>query len=287
MPSTLVVTGCDVHHFPLAADLLASLTDAGREGFDVGFVHVGDEELPADIANRIDRLAQLRGDTFHQTYAEGLRLSYLAVKARLPELFPGYDLYVWLDGDTWVQNRVGLDQVIHCARLADFSAHPETDPNYHRFTVVSERLAKFYPALFGESETSWQVRMPQFNSGVFGARASSPLWRLWGAELERTRAIVDATPGLYHTDQAPLHHLIVTSKLNPYPLRAVNNWLVHAALPAVDFKRKRLTAPTFPNEEINILHLTWVTKDRVYRMGDGDRTISFRYRAIKALFAEA
>lgn len=286
LPNTLVVTGCDAGHYSLVAELLASLTDTGREGYDVGFVHVGDDEIPPEIANRVDRVADLGGDTFLETHSEGFRLAYLGVKPRLPELFPGYDTYVWLDGDTWVQNRVGIDQIVHCAQLADFSAHPELDPNYHRYPAVSDRLLTLYRGLFGADEAARHVLAPQFNSGVFGARAGSPIWRLWGEVLDRTRPIVEATPGLYHSDQAPMHHLVASGRLNAYPLRAVNNWLAHAALPAVNLARKRLTAPTFPHEEINILHLTWVTKSHVYRLGGGDRLVSFRYNAIKALFAE-
>lgn len=285
MPSTIVVTGCDAAHYGLAAELLASIHDAGREGFDIGFIHVGDDAVPAEIAGRVDRLAHTGADGFLDRHTEGFRLAYLGVKARLPEFFPGYDTYVWLDGDTWVQNRAGIDQIVHCAQLADLCAHPELDPNYHRVNIPSDRLMQLYAGLFGAEAAARDVRRPLFNSGVFAARAGSPLWRLWTQILAQTRAKVEATPDLYHSDQTPMHHLIASGQLQVYPLRAVNNWLAHAALPAVNLARKRLTAPTFPHEEINILHLTWVTKSERYRMGDTGREISFRYGDIKALFA--
>jgi hypothetical protein len=286
LPSTLVVTGCDAGHYSLVAELLTSLHDAGREGFDIGFVHVGDDDVPPEIASRIDRLVHVRGDAFFENRGEGFRLAYTGVKARLPEYFPGYDTYVWLDGDTWVQNRAGIDQIVHCAQLADLCAHPELDPNYHRMNVPSDRLMHLYGGLYGAEAASRDIRAPQFNSGVFGAKASSPLWRLWSEAQVEANAKVAATPGLYHSDQTPLHHLIASGRLGAYPLRAVNNWLVHAAYPAVNLARKRLTAPTFPFEEINIVHLTWVTKTARFRLGDTGRDISFRYAEIKALFAE-
>ena len=61
---------------------------------------------------------------------------------------------------------------------------------------------------------------------------------------------------------------------------------VHAAAPALNLKSKRLVAPTYPYEEINVVHLTWITKDLKFPIDDGGREISFRYRDVKAHFAD-
>jgi hypothetical protein len=282
---TIVITGCDAAHYELVIDLLNSLTDAGREGLAVGFVHVGDDAVPPAIEAAVDYVAPVTDDVFQAQQLSGLRLSYLMVKARLPEFFPGYDTYVWLDGDTWVQNRVGLDQIIHCAQLADLCAHPEIDPNYFREPIPTDRLVKLYGGLY-PADAEDHVRLPMFNSGVFAARASSPLWSLWRETMTAARKPMAETPDLYFSDQVPLHRLIATGAVSVHPLMAVNNWLAHAALPSIDLARRRLTTPAYPHQEINILHLTWVTKDNRYRLPNSDRLITFRYRHIKALFAE-
>jgi hypothetical protein len=285
VPGTLVATGCDSAHYELVIDLLASLTDAGREGLTVGFVHIGDDAVPPAIEGAVDHTVHLTDDSFVTDGLRGFRLAHLMIKPRLPELFPGYDTYVWLDGDTWVQNRVGLDQIIHCAQFADLCAHPELDPNYFHERIPTDRLINLYGVLYGAGAAARDIRLPMFNSGVFAAKAASPLWALWREALAEVSQPMRDTPGLYFSDQVPMHRLIASGRVSVYPLRAVNNWLVHAAPPAVNLARKRLTAPTFPHEEINILHMTWITKDATYRMAGGDREISFRYRSIKALFA--
>ena len=132
MLRTIVATGCDSAHYDLVADLLASLTDAGREGLDVGLVHVGADTLPPALELAVDRVAHVADDEFVARGLKGFRLAHLMIKPRLPQLFPGYDVYVWLDGDTWVQDRAGLDQIVFCAQQADLCAHPELDPNYFR-----------------------------------------------------------------------------------------------------------------------------------------------------------
>jgi len=284
-PRTIVVTGCDSAHYDLVLDLLTSLSDAGREGFTVGFVHAGEGPIPPAIKAAADCVAQVTDqDPAHQL--RGYRLAYLMVKARLPEFFPGFDVYVWLDGDTWVQNRIGVDQVIASAQLADLCAHPELDPNYFRVKVPSSRLLELYGAHYGADAAARHIRLPMFNSGVFGARVDSPLWSRWREALAQVHERTIATPGLYFSDQVPLHHLIAGGRVSVHPLNAVNNWLVHAATPSVNLARKRLLTPNYPHDEINIVHLTASTKDKEYRLATSDRGFSLRYRSIRALFAE-
>jgi hypothetical protein len=285
-PKTIIVTGCDSAHYDLVVDLLTSLTDAGRDGLAVGFVHVGDDALPPEIEAAVDCVAHVAADAVHGADLRGFRLAHLTIKPRLPEFFPGYEVYVWLDGDTWVQNRVGLDQIIQCAQLADMCAHPELDPNYFREPIPSNRLTGLYGALYGEDEAARHIRLPMFNAGVFAARAGSPLWALWRQALAEVSRPMAQAPGLYFSDQVPLHRLIATDRLSVHPLRAVNNWLVHAGAPSLNLARKRVMTPTFPHEDINVVHLTWITKDAKYRIDHGGREISFRYRSIKALFDE-
>ena len=284
-PKVIVVTGCDSNHYDLVLDLLTSLTDAGREGLTVGFVHIGSAPAPAAIEAAADQVVHVVDDKDPAEKRRGYLLSYLAVKPRLPELFPGFDVYVWLDGDTWVQNRAGVDQVIQCAQFADLCAHPELDPNYFRVKLPSSRLLELYGAHYGADEAARHVRLPMFNSGVLGARANSPLWARWREALAEVHRRAATAPGLYFSDQVPLHRLIATGGVSVHPLNAVNNWLVHAATPSVNLTRKRLLTPNYPHDEINIVHLTGSTKDKEYRLGASERGISLRYRSIRALFA--
>ena len=64
----------------------------------------------------------------------------------------------------------------------------------------------------------------------------------------------------------------------------MNNWLALFATPAINLQRRRLLAPSYPFEEINIIHLAGESKNMQFTMPDGS-AISLRYREIKALFA--
>ena len=46
--------------------------------------------------------------------------------------------------------------------------------------------------------------------------------------------------GQFSSDQIPLHHLVFTRQLSMKPLRAINNWQCHCALPAFLVAKQRL-----------------------------------------------
>ena len=282
MAGLLVATACDVAHFELAEDLLVSLHAAGPQRFGIGFVQLGTVPAPKSITDLVDefRIASAEGEPHGAD--EGFEVSKLAIKARLPEFFPGYDIYIWLDGDTWVQNLAGIQQIADYAHVADLCAHPQLDPNYLTCHYPDNYTLAVYRRLFGRETASQFVRFPMINSGVFGATARSPLWDRWRDALQAIRSRLEGENARFFSDQIPLHHLIFSEKLTIYPLRAANNWLVNHCAPRIDLTTGRLTVPSFPQEEINIVHLIGPAKEREYSFGE--LRMRLRYRDLRRLF---
>jgi hypothetical protein len=281
VPRTVVVTACDANHFPLAEELLASLQAIENRHFDIGFIQVGEVSAPASIMDMADLSAVIpTGDLIGPK--EGFQLAYLAIKTRLPEFFPGYEIYVWLDSDTWVQNAAGIDQIIECAQLADVCLHPQTDVNYFGCQFPDNYTLHAYQVIFGKEDRLRFSRHPMINAGVFGAAAQSPLWRAWEMLLTDVRQRLQFQKDRFFSDQIPLHKLIYSNGISFYPLRAVNNWLVLHSLPRLDPATGQLTAPSLPFEQINIVHLVGPSKWEKYKLND--QVTSLRYFAIhKAL----
>jgi hypothetical protein len=279
---SIVVTGCDANHFDLATDLLTSLRDQRGRDITVGFIHVGDDPLPAAIAEMADQVVNVP-DSDDLAAKRGYPLARLVIKPRIPEFFPDFDTYVWLDGDTWVQNATGIDHLVHCATLSDVCMHPEADPDYFHRQVPDPHTVNVYLSLFGREEMERHVHFTMLNAGVFSAQASSPLWQKWKEALAMLRDQA-AEPRPYFSDQIPLHRLVSRGELRVHPLRAVNNWLAYHASPAFNLERKLLLTPTFPHQEINIIHLVAQSKDRRFRLGTDGGEITLRYRDVRQLF---
>lgn len=282
MPGLLVVTACDEAHYPLAEDLVASLRSANDRRFRIGFIQMGDVAPPPWLIENVDEFKVASGDGEVHGRDEGFLVARLAIKARLPEYFPGYDTYVWMDSDTWVQDAAGVLQVAHQARDADISIHPQIDPDYWRCEFPDDYTLSVYERIFGPDIQARYARRPMLNNGVFGARAGSPLWGLWRDLLVEVRARQNGAQQRFFSDQIPLHYLIYSRDLSISPLRAVNNWLVLHAEPAFHGPTGMLTTPTWPRRKINILHLVGPAKDQQYPLGASSTTL--RYCDMRANF---
>jgi hypothetical protein len=51
---------------------------------------------------------------------KGYKVSFLSVKPRLPTIFPGFDTYIWIDADCWVQGACVIGKLADAAQKATF-----------------------------------------------------------------------------------------------------------------------------------------------------------------------
>ena len=281
MAESIIVTGCDANHHALAADLLASIAAQGRRDYALGFVNIGRHPLPAEIADHVDAIVDVPDEGFEAAGGNGFRLGFLNVKPRLPILFPGFHRYAWMDADTRVQNGAGLTDLLRCADLAPIALAPESDPNYAAAESPSRWALTLYRGLLGEAAMHAYGRLPMLNSGVFSATAASPVWAPWSAALARLRTSPPSDADTVFSDQIPLHFLIHSTRLGFHPLRAVNNWLVSISPPGFDLATRLLRAPTWPHEEINIIHLAGEAKHQTVVLDGRDLGLTYRYRDIR------
>lgn len=280
MTRILVATACDAAHFDLVEDLLASLQAVRDRDVRIGFVQLGADEAPDALTGLADEVRRVDPDSAQPGPGEGYAVSRLAIKARLPDLFPGHDAYVWMDGDTWLQNPAAIRRIAGHAHVADLCIHPELDANYCAQPFPGDYAIEVYGRLFGQDVRDRYVRYPMVNCGVFGATARSPLWARWADILGQVRRRQEGSPAPFFSDQIPLHYLIYSGALSFYPLRAADNWLVVFSAPRIS-PEGRLTAPTFPHEEINVVHLAGTAKSQMYSLHG--RSFRLRYREVRAL----
>jgi hypothetical protein len=174
----------------------------------------------------------------------------------LPRQFPGYDVYLWLDADTWVQSDDAVEMLVDAAAKADVVLVPEIHFQYsymygtNNSTKVSHRA--IYQKAYGEELGNTLTNLPVFNAGVFAAAASSPLWPLWQREM---RDVINRT-GMLNSDQASLNRLIVADSLSVARLPPECNWMCAGALPWWDDARNAFVSPGPLPNTIRILHVS-------------------------------
>ncbi len=197
-------------------------------------------------------------------------LRALTVRPFLPDYFPGYDIYLWLDPDTWVQEREALDWIRHAAGSGALVAAPEVDRAYRQSARIHEWRRNRLQRLFGEEASQRLGWEPYFNAGVFALRGDAPHWSRWAKHFQVGLA---ATGGLLCCDQTALNHMLWVENLPVHALPASCNWLCHLALPCFDNERQKFCEPLVPGRPLGILHLTSNTKT----LGIPGRTNGLRF----------
>src|SRR5579863_6588432 len=109
-----------------------------------------------------------------------LYLEAFLSRCRLPVLFPGHEIYLWIDADAWVQRWEAIEAYVGGARRSGFAIAPETDPAYDQNMVEAAHQRSF--AAFGVR--LGQLRPGPTNAGVFAGRADAPHWREWRQLIE-------------------------------------------------------------------------------------------------------
>jgi len=187
----------------------------------------------------------------------------------LPRYFPGYDVYLWMDADTWIQDWGAVDTYVAIAGSERMAITPEIDRCYSITFDTRHALERFasYESVYG-AETAKQCGLnPTINSGVFALRGDAPHWALWAAELgkalQRTRS--------FYIEQFTLNYVIYTAGLPTYFLPARYNWITWFSTPVLKRSSGLYVEPSAPFAPIGIMHLTGDVKagERRVRHSDG------------------
>lgn len=195
-PSLIIVSGGDSNFFPLLADLVASIRNLpqGRQTalgmLDGGLTHDQVATFEAEGVRVIRPDWPIPEMEAHARGREYLRINLN--KPALDQLFPEYDVILWLDGDTWVQTWEAVPLFVHVAgrgKLAVVSGASRLQVSHIRmrrrlfgwaeprgFLFKNARRARL-PA-----QLAWSlVSRPVLNTGAYALRRDAPHWKRWRA----------------------------------------------------------------------------------------------------------
>jgi hypothetical protein len=208
----------------------------------------------------------------------------------LPRHFPGYEMYLWLDADAWLQDWRAVEMYCAAAGRDRLAIALELDRAYKRHykrpKLFGFTLAwKLYREAFGLRAADRLGRNPIANCGVFALHRTAPHWDAWarllGQVLQRTR--------FFFAEQIALNYAIFAEGLPANFLPAYCNWAVGDAAPAFDPAGGLFVEPYAPHEVIGVLHLAGrdqkTGRFRLQRLDGGTVETSLRYGESRALCA--
>lgn len=247
-----------IRRFPESSRYDIAIMDAGltpeqRKGLEEKKVVLFNADWPCPIAE-----SRTKGREF---------LKACVCRPFINKFLPGYDLYIWLDSDTWVQDWEAIRLFTEGARTGKMSCTLLLDRAY----PASERLKWFGPFpwkargfYYANAKRAFSRKIARqlfhhhtVSAGAFGLRADAPHWARWQElvikALQKGR--------LFTAEQLSLGVMIHIDGYQAELLPALCNWASINNL-LWDSANKVFVEPYLPHERIYVLHLSGLDEMR-------------------------
>ena len=189
-------------------------------------------------------------------------------RAFLPNYFPEFKKYLWIDCDAWVQDWNCIELYFKACENSKLGITQTMGPGYRIMSKVNwvfRNLALIKSQNYKHARSSGINEVdarkiafaPHLNIGVFSLEKNSECWETWQKNLKKTlsKGKVFGSEGLainisVYVDNVPTEFL---------PLNC--NWIASNLLPKYDNNKMKFVEPNLPNYQIGIMHLAagiWV-----------------------------
>ena len=290
-----LVSGGDHKYYPMILEWIASVDSAKPKDVDVDLCILDaglTEEQKQVLQKRVAHIAAPEWPADLPAYKIKNKefLKACAGRPFLPELFPDYDVYVWLDGDTWVQDWGAIDLLVAGAQKSGLAICPQVDRAYGKAMRLKWlgpfpfKARSFYYSNARRAFSGKVARdlfpYPTLNAGVFAISGKAPHWARWQALI--VKALEKGK--VFTAEQLSLGMMVYLEKFPAEFLPATCNWLLENQ-PVWDNDNHCFVEPSLPHQKIGIMHLSGCDAMRLDRSvkvdintEDGqDKSLSYRY----------
>lgn len=263
MNSTIIVTSADSKFFELVQGTILSIREKPQgNSVDIGFFDVGctPEQLQW-IGQYVDYIVEPDWNyNVPDVDKQPRYLKALVSRPFLPEYFPGYEVYIWIDADAWVQDWSAIDLLVLGAKRKGFAIVPELFAKHSTRSVRHAWIALQYSRYFHYTDFAGLEIEPLLNAGVFSGTGRSPHWSAWSRRL--SQAIYNCLDIL--TDQFALNVAVYKDlgldRVELLPLSC--NWLANYQELLWDPRRRLWVDPSSPHTPLGIVHISGQAKEK-------------------------
>ena len=273
MKKNAIVSLADANYFLLLEELVDSIKRF-KESEDIA-ICILDAGLNQDqkekLSKKVDVIKPAEWDievpNFKVKGKEWLKSQ--VSRAFLPNYFPNYEKYLWIDADAWVNSWSSVELFLKGCENKKLSIATSADRAYGRvlraewffksFAKIKSQNYKHAKSSGFSEKIARQVALkPHLNIGVFALEANAPHWEVWQKNLKK------ALSGgkIWGSEQIAMNITIYCDGLNAEILPAYCNWTLIEAL-KFDLKKNSLVEPYLPNHEIGIVHFAGKNNDQI------------------------
>ncbi|MDA1324546.1 MAG: hypothetical protein O3C34_07355 [Proteobacteria bacterium] len=297
-----IVSAADSHYFDLLKGLISSIRRA-PEGNDIA-ISILDVGLSGE---QIDWIKKQNGNVVEPGWdfnippwmAPPAHFRALLARPFIPRYFPGYDIYLHVDSDAWIQDWSTVEIYLDAAARGCLAITPQIDRAYNTFYKRAKRLGrtqnfKSFLWSYGRRRADRLGRNPILNCGVFALPADCEHWGLWAQAIDRAlqrRTVFrrKGWPNLHFklVEQTAMNYVVFHDRAPATFLPAYCNWFCALAAPKFNQDSRLLVEPHAPYHPIGVVHLAGEDfQNRLFSLEtiNGDNvTTRLRYEDVTSL----
>ena len=273
MKKNVIISLADANYFELVNELVDSIKNHKQsENVAICIMDAGLKSEQIEILDKkvdIIKKAEWDIEVSSSKVKDREWLKSQVSRAFLPRYFPGYDKYLWIDADAWVNSWYAIelyfkgcdDKKLAIATSADraYGRVLRADWFFRSFARIKSQNYKHAKSSGFSEKIAREVALkPHLNIGVFALQSNAPHWEVWQKNLKKALS----SGKIWGSEQIAMNITIYSDKLDVEILPAYCNWTLIEAL-KFDEKRNTLVEPYLPNHEIGIVHFAGKNNDEI------------------------
>ena len=273
MKENVIISLADSNYYELLDELVDSIKRFKEsENIAICILDAGlSDEQKKQLSKKVDEIKSAEWDIevpeFKVKGKEWLKSQ--VSRAFLPKYFPGYNKYLWIDADAWVNSWDAIELYFKGCENKKLSIATSADRSYGRVlraewiykgfaTIKSQNYKHAKSSGFSEKIAREVALKPHLNIGVFALEYNAPHWDIWKKNLKQ--ALSKGT--IWGSEQIAMNISIYYDNLPVEILPAYCNWTYINGL-KFDIKRDTFVEPYLPNNKIGIIHIAGKHNDYI------------------------
>ena len=266
MKSQAIVTLADSNYFDLLLELISSIKRFEQsKNVSICVLDAGlkDDQIQ-NLNNKVEIIKKANWDIevskFKVLGKEWLKSQ--VSRAFLPDYFPDFKKYLWIDCDAWVNTWECVDLYFKACENGKIGITQTIGAGYKVLSRVkwilgslavikSQNYKHAKKSGFSENIARKIAFAPHLNIGVFSLEKDSECWKIWQENLKKTLK----TGSIFGSEGLAMNISVYTDDVQAEFLPLLCNWIASNVLPKYDQKSKSFVEPYLPNQKIGIMHL--------------------------------
>ena len=183
-------------------------------------------------------------------------------RAFLPNYFPKYEKYLWIDCDAWVNDWKCIELYFKACDNGKLGITQTLGPGYKVMSKVnwifgklaiikSQNFKHAISSKVGMDNARKLAFAPHINIGVFSLEKNSPCWKIWQKNLEKALG----SGKIFGSEGLAINMSVYIDNTETEFLPINCNWIASNLLPKFDERNNSFVEPYLPNYKIGIMHL--------------------------------